>query len=222
MLKKKIAVLVLIIASVTFLLGTASFADEVADIQAAIKAKGKKWVAGRTSMMMLSPEERRAHLGNFQAKGLPDLDAEPYQESFTAVPSTFDWRSMNDKNYVTPIRNQLSCGSCWAFAAAAGLESYTLMTQGKPGDNLDLAEQILISCQRPNGCSGGYPSEASAYIRSTGLLWRNVFLTRHMMPKTVAILFTAVRLARIGSSPLTRYWTMVPCLSPFPLLRMRC
>ena len=123
MSKKKLAVLVLIVASTVFLLGTVSFADEVANIQAAIKAKGKKWVAGRTSMMMLSPEERRARLGNFQAKGLPDPDAEPYQESFTAVPSTFDWRNMNGNSYVTDIRDQGSCGSCWAFAAAAGLES---------------------------------------------------------------------------------------------------
>ena len=48
-----------------------------------------------------------------------------------------------------------------------------------------------------------------------------VFLTLHMMPKTGAILFTVVRLARIGSRTLTRYWTMVPYPSPFPLLRMR-
>jgi C1A family cysteine protease len=171
MLKKKYAVLVLIVVSAVFLLGTASFADEVADIQAAIKAKGKKWVAGRTSMMMLSPEERKARLGNFQATGLPDPDAEPYQESYTAVPATFDWRNMNGNgtSYVTPIRNQEQCGSCWAFAAAAGLESYTLMTQNIPNTNLDLAEQILISCQNPNGCSGGWPSQASAYIKSTGL-----------------------------------------------------
>lgn len=171
MLKKKIAVLVLIVASAVFLLGTVSFADEVADIQAAIKAKGKKWVAGRTSMMMLSPQERRARLGNFQATGLPNSDAEPYPESYTAVPSTFDWRNIdgNGKSYVTPIRNQSSCGSCWAFAAAAGLESYTLMTQNMPNFNLDLAEQILISCQNSDGCSGGWPSQASAYIKSIGL-----------------------------------------------------
>jgi len=171
MLPKKFVVLVLIFASAVFLLGTVSFADEVADIQAAIKAKGKKWVAGRTSMMMLSPEERRARLGNFQAKGLPDLDAEPYQESYATAPATFDWRNMNGNgtSYVTPIRDQKSCGSCWAFAAAAGLESYTLMTQGMPNTNLDLAEQILISCQNPDGCSGGWPSAASAYIASTGL-----------------------------------------------------
>jgi len=171
MSKKKFAVLVLIVVSAVFLLGTVSFADEVADIQAAIKAKGKKWVAGRTSMMMLSPEKRRARLGNFQAKGLPDPDSEPYQESYTAVPATFDWRNMNGNgtSYVTPIRNQKSCGSCWAFAATAGLESYTLMTQAMPNTNLDLAEQILISCQNPNGCSGGYPSQASAHITSTGL-----------------------------------------------------
>ena len=122
MLKKKIAVWVLMVVSAVFLLGTVSLADEVADIQAAIKAKGKKWVAGRTSMMMLSPEQRRARLGNFQATGLPDLDAQPYQESYAAVPASFDWKNMNGNgtSYVTPIRDQGQCGSCWAFEPRPG------------------------------------------------------------------------------------------------------
>lgn len=175
MLRKKFAVLILIVSSAIFLLGTVSFADELANIQAAIKAKGKKWVAGRTSMMMLSPQERRARLGSLHAAGLPDSDAESYQESYTAVPATFDWRDMNGKSYVTPIKNQASCGSCWAFAAAAGLESYTLMTQNTPDINLDLSEQILISCYNTDGCGGGSPSGASAYIRDTGLPLESCF-----------------------------------------------
>ena len=32
------------------------------------------------------------------------------------LPEEFDWRNVDGKNYVSPIRNQGSCGSCYAFA----------------------------------------------------------------------------------------------------------
>ncbi len=177
MFRKKFIALSLISISVGFLFAAVSFADEVADIQAAIKAKGAKWVAGKTSMMMLPPEERRMRLGLAHAEVLPDHEAIPYQETFTAAPPTFDWRNIdgNGKSYVTPVRNQAACGSCWAFAATAALESYTLMVQNMPNINLDLSEQILISCYNPNGCSGGYPSGAAAYIKTTGLPLESCF-----------------------------------------------
>jgi Papain family cysteine protease/Kre9/KNH-like N-terminal Ig-like domain len=171
MFKRKFFGLSLILLSAVFLFDSLSFADELADIQKAIKEKGAKWAAGKTSMMMLTPEERRMRLGLDFTKGLRAGDEIPYQESFAAVPGGFDWRNIdgNGTSYVTPVRNQGNCGSCWAFAAAAALESYTLMTQNTPNTNLDLAEQILVSCYNPNGCSGGSPSGASAYIKSTGL-----------------------------------------------------
>ena len=62
-----------------------------------------------------------------------------------ALPSHIDWRD-NGGNYVTPIRDQKSCGSCWAFATTAALESATLITLGTPGVDLNLAEQMLVSC----------------------------------------------------------------------------
>jgi hypothetical protein len=177
--KKRFFMFSLILVSALFLFGNASFsfADELENIQKGIKEKGAKWVAGKTSMMMLTPEERRMRLGLDFTKGLSIGETIPFQESFATVPASFDWRNIdgNGTSYVTPVRNQSSCGSCWAFAAAAALESYTLMTQNLPNTNLDLAEQILISCYNPNGCSGGSPSGASSYIKSTGLPLESCF-----------------------------------------------
>lgn len=177
MFKKKVFALGFLVVATLFLISSVSFADELSDIQKAIKEKGAKWVAEETSMSRLTPEERRMRLGLGHLKGIPEDEGIPYKESFTAVPATFDWRNIdgNGMSYVTPIRNQSSCGSCWAFAATAGLESYTLMTQNNPNANLDLAEQILISCYNTNGCSGGSPSGASNYIKTTGLPLESCF-----------------------------------------------
>ncbi len=52
------------------------------------------------------------------------------------------------------------------------------MTQNIPNYNLDLAEQILISCYNTNGCSGGSLSGASSYIKTVGLPLESCFSYR--------------------------------------------
>lgn len=142
---------------------------EVSDINAAIKAKGAKWVAGETSMARLSRAERKMRLG-ILAVPLPKGRRMPAPKLFldsagsggTTAPSpygTLDWRNYNGGNYVTGVRDQEQCGDCWAFASVAGLESKTLITMNTPGVNLDLSEQVLNSCDTADnigdGCNGG-------------------------------------------------------------------
>ncbi|MBU2574434.1 MAG: C1 family peptidase [Elusimicrobia bacterium] len=137
--------------------------DQIARIQAAIREKGAKWTAGETSLSNLSLEEWQARVGyNFQP-----LDAPPLTEdAATEIPASVDWRNYNG-NFVTPVRDQKKCGSCWAFALTGGLESYVLRTEDKPGVDLDLSEQIMVSCSGVGSCSGGYLS--GSYLKRTGL-----------------------------------------------------
>ena len=66
------------------------------------------------------------------------------------LPAKFDWR---DKG-LTPIRDQGNCGSCWAFSLTATLAD-NIKLRGL-GD-LNLAEQLLVSCDDENsGCGGGW------------------------------------------------------------------
>jgi C1A family cysteine protease len=149
-------------------------ADEVSQVRAAIVAKQAQWQAGETSMTQLSPAERRARLGLVKPSLAVGAEmmvmAEP---PIVGAPPSLDWRN-NGGNFVTPVRNQLSCGSCWAFATTAALESAVLRAENTPGIDLNLSEQVLISCgisgaNDAGSCGGGSIDYASDYIRNTGL-----------------------------------------------------
>jgi C1A family cysteine protease len=72
-------------------------------------------------------------------------------DGLTALPESFNWC---DHNGCTPIRNQGSCGACWAFATAAPLESLIKLNDGV---TTDLSEQYLISCNIDGwDCDGGF------------------------------------------------------------------
>jgi C1A family cysteine protease len=145
-----------------------SFASELDEIRAAIKVKNAKWIAGETSVSKLPPEHRKLRLGLIKPKV---TDAEKFisvETPLLGLSASLDWRH-NPDNYVTSVRDQGNCGSCWAFATTGALESYTLIKDNSPGLDIDLAEQILVSCSRAGRCSGGYIDQASDFISDTGL-----------------------------------------------------
>ena len=61
-------------------------------------------------------------------------------------PSSWDWRNVDGKNWITPIRDQAYCGSCWAFGAVAALEAFYNIKNNDSTIDLDLSEQFLVSC----------------------------------------------------------------------------
>ena len=101
-----------------------------------------------------------AHLTSAEwAQLFPPVQARPSaaaQKATTAsAPASLDWR---DNGVVTPIKDQGSCGSCWAFSTVAVLESLW----ARAGNELvPFSEQALINCCSDClGCGGGDPTLA--------------------------------------------------------------
>ncbi|MDM7987856.1 MAG: C1 family peptidase [Smithella sp.] len=150
---------------------TFSFAAESDEIKAAVKAKGVKWIAGETSVSKLPSDQRKLRFGLMKPEMTGTEKKVALEAPMTALPSDLDWRNtpINYNSCVTSVRDQGNCGSCWAFATAGALESFSLIKAGCPAGDWDLAEQILLSCSRAGSCSGGYIDRASSFIRDTGL-----------------------------------------------------
>ena len=78
------------------------------------------------------------------------------------IPDSIDYRAFN---YVTNVKNQGQCGSCWAFSAVGAIEGF----HAKNTSNLtSLSEQNLVDCVNMSyncaGCAGGWPDRAMQYV----------------------------------------------------------
>jgi putative hemolysin len=106
-------------------------------------------------------------------KDIPPEDMKPVPVRDEAPPSSFDWRNYNGYNWVTSVKDQGMCGSCWAFSAVGATEAAHNIASNDPGLDLDLAEQYLVSdCYSAYGyqtCCGGFKYLALEYIRDSGI-----------------------------------------------------
>ena len=90
----------------------------------------------------------------------------------TSTPSSVDWRGVA----VNPIRNQGSCGSCWAFSSVCAMEGAHYIATGTLAQ---FSEQQLVDCAKYSwgnlGCSGGLQENAFNYYESYEAISRDSY-----------------------------------------------
>eukprot|EP01033_Poteriospumella_lacustris_P013369 gene13369-9573_t len=126
-------------------------------------AKNAGWQETINKYSAMTPKEKNVNRGRSKGvareiarvKGAQSLGNEkPLPSDFKMVhvsqlPKEVDWRK---KALTTAVKDQGYCGSCWAFAATAVIESHVAISTGLL---FDLSPQQIAMCSpNPNNCGG--------------------------------------------------------------------
>lgn len=119
---------------------------------------------GHNAMTDMSWEDfRSSRLGYRPRPGRERKVNEALHDLAKDAPPSIDWVS---KGAVTGVKDQGSCGSCWAFSTTGALEgAYQIAS----GSLVSLSEQMLVDCDTTDdGCSGGEMDDAFEWIETDG------------------------------------------------------
>ncbi|KAI1286142.1 Cathepsin B [Halotydeus destructor] len=137
--------------------------DEVNRVQSS-------WKAGRN----FAPTELEHVIQLLGVKNVANVERLPVlvHEINGDLPESFDAREQwPECPTISEIRDQGSCGSCWAFGAVEAMsDRYCIASKGKT--IVQISAEDLVSCcdECGDGCEGGYPSTAWQFWVDTGLV----------------------------------------------------
>uniref|UniRef100_A0A7S0RNP8 Peptidase C1A papain C-terminal domain-containing protein n=1 Tax=Chlamydomonas leiostraca TaxID=1034604 RepID=A0A7S0RNP8_9CHLO len=112
-----------------------------------------------------SPTKRASALGGGQVRGRAYLGTYARVLRDDQLPEAVDWRGTGADG---PVKDQASCGSCWAFATTGAMTGAWFLATGQ---SLSFSEQQIVDCawdHGPNGCSGGWMEPALDYVAEAG------------------------------------------------------
>ncbi|XP_056139049.1 dipeptidyl peptidase 1 [Lampris incognitus] len=92
-----------------------------------------------------------------------------------ALPEHWDWRNVNGVNFLSPVRNQESCGSCYSFATMGMLEARIRILTNNTVTPILSPQQVVSCSQYSQGCDGGFPYLIGKYTQDFGIVEESCF-----------------------------------------------
>jgi hypothetical protein len=143
------------------------FLETLAAIKLHNSLPGETYKMGLNQFSAMTADEfRQGYLGYLATQEVPEVD-----EEYT-VTADVDWSA---KGYVTGVKNQGQCGSCWSFSATGALEA---LAMAKTGSLPSFSEQQLVDCSRSYGnmgCNGGLMDSAFKYVKDHGITTESAY-----------------------------------------------
>ncbi|MBN1154491.1 T9SS type A sorting domain-containing protein [candidate division KSB1 bacterium] len=137
-------------------------------IEDAIERADAQWTVGESWVSKLPAEERRMLCGTIIDRTAIDSSKFTPIETRHDLPAKFDWRDQNGGNWITPVKDQGMCGSCWDFAAIGQIEAWWRIHNSRLDSVIDLSEQFVLSCSM-GSCDGYTVEGAFDFVQEMGV-----------------------------------------------------
>ena len=140
------------------------------NIMESFEEENSLYQTGITKFSDLTKQEFRRTYLNLNYNAMAMANFEPiYIKVSNAAPAAFDWR---DYGRVAGVKDQGSCGSCWAFGTVSNLEG---LYAKEKGVIKTFSEQMLVDCDNlDSGCNGGLEEYAYTWIKKMEELCLNL------------------------------------------------
>eukprot|EP01013_Petalomonas_cantuscygni_P045386 TRINITY_DN996_c0_g1_i1.p1 TRINITY_DN996_c0_g1~~TRINITY_DN996_c0_g1_i1.p1 ORF type:complete len:385 (-),score=81.08 TRINITY_DN996_c0_g1_i1:272-1387(-) len=132
------------------------------------KAGKSSWFAAINRFSDWNDDELKT-LRGYRAPATPSSGSMFQTAQDVSLPASRDWKA---EGRLTPVKNQMECGSCWAFAATEGIESSASITSNRTPVALSVGQIVQCTpnkkqCGGSGGCQGANCELAFEYVGNT-------------------------------------------------------
>jgi len=138
-----------------------------------INSAQSTWIAGPSKFISWPKRSIKRLMGVLPEYWEQHKSLTPIQHEIpNDLPDTFDARdAWPNCASIKEVRDQGSCGSCWAFGAVEAMTD-RICIASKGAQNFHISAEDLTACCSAcgYGCEGGFPQTAWSYFKTTGLV----------------------------------------------------